>query len=540
MLKWTINKTNATASNDSTGAMSIFLDHERLDNTTTSATATRRSLGAALQPARIKNRDANGRKSLGSAVATRKLLRNQNKENCIMVSPHAQLMRNSPTTSTPLLPKVDCAFREIGNLTPLGASANTTPTLRKAYLPPSPSPKANASQRTSDGHTVRPHRLFAATLPTLAVEYSPACNVDRAAAEPARSPLSVHGITVQQHSIFGNARYFGAGAPVAPKPPAAKKARMTPELTPLSYQLAKLRFSQVSLHQCGIEPADEDDTNLSSKSLDDTALDRMIDEILESTRKVRKCPARVPVHQDTPLPPLQRLQCPVTTTVPERVSSVATDAESEQEMSFDSPAERTIISVNGAQEREVRTPDSTCCDVAPNAGATPTAMSDEQCQLRRQRVVRRKHTAKGKKTDRRTTPECRPDELRSMEELAQMTTPNVETTTMNTATATTTTDSATNTNTTPPSDNDTDAVQGAENKLPPSAITRRCLRYPDSPDSMEDSLEKRQSVASCTGSTGSSGSTSSTTKALLFGTLDVTIAVLAHQVHVHGEWRMVM
>lgn len=527
MLKWTINKTSTatgTISNDSRAAMSIFVDHEPVPGTT-----MRRSLGAALQPARPKNRDSNARKSLGSAVNTRKMLRNQNKENCIMVSPHVSLMRNSPTTSTPLQQKAESAFREIGNLTPLGnsASANTTP-LRKTYLPPSPSPKSNASQQSNRSASqnaaaaARPHRLFAATLPTLAVEYSPACNVDRTVAETANSPLPVHGITVQ-NSIFGNARYFGAG--VAPLNPAAKKPRLTPETTPLARSLAKLRFSQISLQQCDIEQSEEDDTNMSSKSLDDTALDRMIDEILESTRKVRKCPTR-----KLPLPPLMQPQCPVTTTT--ATTSEVTESSHAHVMSFDSPAERTIINVNGDQEREVRTPDSTCCAVATNECTPPADMSDEQCQLRRQRVVRRKHTVKGKKSDRKTTPERQCDDQRLEDMLAQMSTPTDEMTTTTTTTTTTTSDT--------PYGNDADDVQvnsqHAAEQLPQSANTRRCLRYPDSPDSMEDSLEKRQSVASSSGSTGSS----STTKSLLFGTLDVSIAVLAHQVHVHGEWWMVM
>lgn len=524
MLKWTVNKTAVATTQADNTTMSIFVDNEQ-----PLMASARRSLGAP-RHTKPKSRDM-ARKSLGSAVATRKLLRAQNKENFIMVSPHANLMRNSPTTSTPH-PKTEFAFREIGNLTPNNTSAQTTP-LRKAYLPPSPSPQqtASAAPNTSANNTLAAaprQRLFAATLPTLDVEYSPACYVERPA--QTRSPLPVHGITVQ-NTIFGTARYFG-GADGAQPLPATKKAKLTPELTPLSFQLSKLRFSQVSLHQCGLEGVDDgeptaatvavDDDAMSSRSLDDTALEKMIDEILESTRKVRKC-----ARHNVRLP-----QCPVTTTTTNTTSTNDVPIRSKMV-----DAELTII-LNSGREREVRTPDSTC-DVSTVTATTPL-VSDEQCQLRRQRVVRRKHTTKGKKAV--AVSAASPERTLNMDMLARMNTPQDQQTMMHIIPPSTAT---TSTTTTPPgigTDDVLDSSTPSDAQMQDAQITRRCLRYPDSPDSMEDSLEKRQSVASSSASTTSSMRCSSSSKlmATVFGTLDVTVAVQAHQVHVHGEWRMVM
>lgn len=400
-------------------------------------------------------------------------------------------------------------------------------------------------------------RNFAATLPTLDVEYSPACYVQpstkstaaKVTTTTAPQALSVHGITVPT-DIFASARYFQddndlllAPTKTQANPPAlstSKKPRtQAAELTPLAFQLSKLRFSQVSLQRCGLLADDCDavgeTVNRSSQSLDDTALEQMIDEILESTRKVRKVPAALPTKVELPV-------CPVTTTT-------TTTAQDD-----DSAANRTIITMTGSVEREVRTPDSTFDDAAAAAAQTSNvASSAEQCHLRRQRVVRRKHTAKATVKSRKAT--VRREQI---EKLARMETPKVANSTDAIHTGNT---GNSITTTTPPGGIDADDLQGSstpstieqllsqQNQLPdeqPDQInTRRCLRYPDSPDSMEDSMEKRQSVASSSASTTSSlsrcGSSSKTAAAVtIFGTLDLTVAVQGHQVHVHGEWWMVM
>lgn len=366
-----------------------------------------------------------------------------------MVTPHPITMRSSPANSSPF-GKIDVAFREIGNLTPIAgdSSFNTTP-LRKRNLPLSPMKMA------ANPLIVKP---FAPTLPTLDVEYSPAVGVPKAAAF-----IPLHGITVA-NNFFGNTRYFNNT-----QIPSYKKSKV--EETPLTQRMANLRFGGAgSVFNNNME--EEEDLNMSSKALDDKALDQMIDEILQSTRKSRKLPKAV-----------DRIRI------------------------------ETIDEVNHQQEREVRTP---------------------ECTLQRQGGVRRKT-----KTENTTclSPKAIDDMSRSqMEMLACMNTPKELRTGVapiiiahnNSVTSKNSCEST-------PGIAEQD-VQGSSTPTGIQAGIRRCLRFPDSPDSMEDSLEKRKSVASSTASS-SSRCSKSTSSGSVAGALDVCVGVSQEtsQIKVHGE-----
>lgn len=449
MLKWAVNKPLPAEPR-----MSIFCDdninavHHRPNP------QSRRSLGT-IQHARHQpsNKDMR-RKSFGSNAAVIRHQRRQNKENHIMVTPHPITIRHhSPATSSPFC-KADVAFREIGNLTPTAGdgSFNTTP-VQKRNLPLSPMKVTT---------TLPPVKPFAPTLPTLGVEYSPAQGVSKP------TPfIPLHGITIA-NTFFGNARYFNND-----QLPSYKKQKI--EETPLSQRMADLRFSGVNMRSALVfnnNMEEEDDLNMSSKALDDKALDQMIDEILQSTKKTRKLPKAV---QGTHVEP--------------------------------------IVEVSHHHEREVRTP---------------------ECTLRRQRGVRRKT----KVTDTTgISPDSQDDMASSqIEMLACMNTPkelrtgaapnNLIVQHNNSITSKNSCDST-------PGIAEQD-VQGSSTPTGIQAGIRRCLRFPDSPDSMEDSLEKRKSMAS---STASSSRCSKSSSGSVAGTLDVSIGFCQEtgQIQVHGE-----
>lgn len=449
MLKWAVNKP-LTAS----PVMSIFCD----DNHTAKqgpSPLSRRSLGAIQNPAARHQPPHNDRrrKSFGSNAAILRHQRRQNKENHIMVTPHPITMRlHSPANSSPFS-KADVAFREIGNLTPTtgDASFNTTP-VRKRNLPLSP---------MKTGTALPPVKPFAPTLPTMDVEYSPA----PCAPKPV-SFIPLRGITIA-NTFFGNARYFSDD-----QLPTYKKLKV--EETPLAQRMVDLRFGGVNMQTPSVfnnNMEEEDELNMSSKALDDKALDQMIDEILQSTRKTRKLP-----------------------------------------MAVTRSCVETIQEVGQHQEREVRTP---------------------ECTLRRQRGVRRKI----KPTDTTSiSPDCHHDLASSqIEILASMNTPKELRTAAvpnviigqhnNSIISKNSCDST-------PGIAEQD-VQGSSTPTGNQAGIRRCLRFPDSPDSMEDSLEKRKSVASSTASSSSRCSKSGS----VTGLLDIGVGCCQEtgKIKVHGE-----
>lgn len=287
MLKWTLNKRIEPYA-PYAAAATVDLDADRCcitkrrsmgSNCITTSQHPTGAGGSAMQ--RQEARELR-RKSLATAADLTRRYRNRNKENLVSVaSPHPILlgrrslgaamtaqttimtMQTTTTTSTPYAHR-DAVFRDVANTTPQRLS-NGTPTLRhnKRTLPPSP---------------LMPRSLNLSQTPTLPVAAVPRATAEPdipLTVEPAPASIALRGLT--------DSRYF---------PTPAGTDQSSSNLTPLSRRLAELRFSKISIQRhhiySGTIPcADEEaaDIDMSSKALNDTALDRMIDEILYSTRK---------------------------------------------------------------------------------------------------------------------------------------------------------------------------------------------------------------------------------------------------------------
>lgn len=291
-----------------------------------------------------------------------KRYRNRNKENAIVASPHPITISRS-TNSHTLFTNQLSALRDVANKTPkrnsLPASHNSTP-LRKRNLPPSP-----AQHRRSTP---------AFSLETVQPKTSPP-------ASQCGSAIAMRGITVPD-TYFGSARYIQGHSPHQPSP--AKRSRI--EMTPLSRRLGQLRFSKVSIQRHAMFNShvldDEDDLiDMSSKALDNSDLNKMIDEILLSTRKCKPIPSpRLCVVP--PAPQVSPSSTILTASSADRFSTGLTNMTNAADLT-EVAAERTIILQEPlVEEREVRTPPKMFVD---------KAVQSDECLLRRQGGVRRKN-----------------------------------------------------------------------------------------------------------------------------------------------------
>ncbi len=504
MLKWTVSKRT-----DSTEPVSLILKPKQ--------STSRRSLGNIHRPIRNHRDDREKRRqSLGSTEMARRI-NNQNKENNIISTPHP--MTNRTGSSTPYA-KLDFALRDLSNLTP-----NTTPIQntvtpnRKRNLPLSP-----VEQST----LLKPQ--YASTLPTFDIEYSP-CGIKTG------PMIALRGLTVKD-SYFENPCYF------RDEMPASKRLKFSPEVTPLSRRLSELRFSKMSFKRNNNMNVDDEDSVLSSKALDDTELEKMIDAILESSRKASLCSERKSERR-------KRVNISPTYTP---ADDPATDLNQFCDNFKVSPellqaGEKTIIiqepHVNEFNEREVRTPDSEGSKTLPTNNINETS-----CHLRRQRAVRRKTTktekcfkAKAKfntKMTMETTSPHTPTNLQSkhnscvrknIENFAAMETPTYFGNNFECNKSHGPNSSKTSYESTPGIEaND---VQGSSTPTGASNTIRRCLMFSESPDSMEESLDKRKSVALSTASRCSKSS--SATAGVVLGTLDLSIIVDSEKIQIHGE-----
>lgn len=352
--------------------------------------------------------------------------------------------------------------------------------------------------------------------------------------------IALRGLTIKD-SYFKNPCYF------RDELPATKRLKFSPEVTPLSKRLSELRFSKMSFKRTDNNNVDVDNSSVaSSKELNDTELERMIDEILESSRKAsRPSPVR--------RPPTKSRAC----------SHVVDDVLHEQtrqdpvtdlnvfcdnfQISPNKAGERTIIveEPQTINEREVRTPDS--------ANGPPQPNDPMSCHLRRQRGVRRKCKMEPEKRGGKRRSSLRPVSSnttespqtplnllkshsflrKSIDHLACMLTPKDVGTESAISTINKNNGSKTSYESTPGIEmNDlqassTPAAAGAQHAI------RRCLTFSESPDSVEDSLDKRKSVASSTTSRGSKSST------IISGTLDLAIVSDEQTIQIHGECVMV-
>lgn len=450
MLKWAVNKTLMADAR-----MSIYCDDQLAHRP-----ISRRSVGPIQSPiARHQPTADRRRKSLGSNAAVLRLQRRHNKENHIMVTPHPITMRPSPASSSPFS-KADVAFREIGNLTPTpnDASLNATP-VRKLNLPLSP---CKATQID-----LLPKKAFAPTLPTLDVQYSPSAFAPRTSAPQ----ISLSGITIA-NTLFANARYFSDD-----QIPTYKLANSIETHTKQRTAATEVGGGVGNMQSASVfnnYMEEEDDLNMSSKALDDKALDKMINEILQSTRK------------------------PNNSTKSFQPSSAITSE------------------IIHHQKRAVQTP---------------------ECKLRRQCGVRRKVKRSIAETTMSADSQDDLDPVQ-IEMLAALNTPkdlrNEAAPLMHGAQLNHFDASKISGDSTPGiAEQD---VQGSSTPTANQAGIRRCLRFPDSPDSMEDSLEKRKSVASSTAS--SSQCSKSASSGSVTGSVSLRIAFshdMAHITTVHGE-----
>lgn len=437
-------------------------------------------------------------------------INNHNKENNIISTPHP--MTNRTGSSTPYT-KLDFALRDLSNLTPNTTPIQSTVTPnRKRTLPLSPVEPTSTQLKPQ----------YASTLPTFDIEYSP-CGMKTG------PMIALRGLTMKD-SYFENPCYF------RDEMPASKRLKFSPEVTPLSRRLSELRFSKMSFKRSN-NVNEDDDSVLSSKALDDTELEKMIDAILESSRKAtldRKSERRKRVNisptytpGDDPASDLNKF-CDNFKVSPGLLQA----------------GEKTIIieEPHVVNEREVRTPDSDGGETLPKK-----TFNETSCHLRRQRAVRRKPTKSEKcrktkvKLNNRTTSETASPHTplnakskhnscirKSIEDFAAMETPtyfgnNFECNKMHGPNS-----SKGSCDSTPGIE--TNDVQGSSTPTGASTTIRRCLMFSESPDSMEDSLDKRKSVALSTASRCSKSSTSA-----IVGTLDLSILVDSTKIQIHGE-----
>lgn len=518
MLKWTVTKR-------ADDAMSVLLD----DHST--QTTARRSLGNTRQPMRSRDLREHRRKSLGSSEVAKRYLK-QNKENQIIATPHPLTMRHTGISSTPFPPKVEFALRDVSNRTPTSSSSPATTPSRKRNLPLSPV-IARIVPVTKTPLIPPIQQPYASTLPTFDIEYSP-CG------QKSAPMIALRGLTVQD-SFFANPCYFRDDPLLQPP---SKRLKFSPEVTPLSKRLSELRFSKMSIKRSinlNNNIDEEDDVNMSSKALNDTELDKMIDEILESSRKInknscgrklcispaisRKRRASTESSMDTAQPMPDSTNCEFLNLSPHKVLEAG---------------ERTIILADPSsfKEREVRTPDS-------GKTVDDTNANQSGCHLRRQKGVRRKQQ-KVKLCDQTSPATTSAEHMlllnnsffrKSIDILAGMNTPkdvridSVETNSLKQR-CITSVGSKSSYESTPGIE--TNDLQASSTPTGTQQTIRRCLTFSESPDSMEDSMDKRKSVASSTTSRCSKSSA-----AFISGSLDLAIQADDNKIQIHGELLMV-
>lgn len=588
MLKWTVHKRA-----DPTSNVALVLgqsDRQQLNS--------RRSLGNLSRPLRHRdNRSELRRKSLGSSEISKRI-HNRDKENQHVQTPHPYSYRGNVTSSTPQsFGKLDFALRDVRNLTPKNASAS-----RKRPLPRTPpsSPTTTTIAFTTTAINARPTTMastpapYATTLPTFDVEYSPcgagAAVVATTTTSRTMAPSTLSSITVTD-SYFNQPRYFQEPLP------ASKRLKFSPSgTTPLTARLSELRFSKISFkggrskETQSIKPNTKASNNnnisnknnnrvpstdarrtaapppppsssssnggpveesFSSSALDDSALDKMIDAILESARKERPSIVRNlavrKVHLGIGMNGggvggggnhAMHTESPTYTAA----EDPASDLNKYCDNFLISPdkllaaGERTIIleETNQVNEREVKTPDELSsrtkrakCD-RKSSHATTKATSS--CHLRRQRAVRRKHN-QNQKCDHITssiivgsrnidesisehTPKTPSHHdfaddtffKKSSDELANMNTPIV------------------------------DAAIASSTPTNGGASIRRCLNFSDFTANADDSMEKRKSTASSTVSMASTSTSSSYTRmTTISGSIDAILFIEQNKLNIHGE-----
>lgn len=618
MLKWTVHKRTV----DPSGSHPPFSSIKQLDEA--NRICSRRSLGNLSRPNRKRNASQEHRRiSLGSTELS-KSIRYDDKENPQLLTPRPHNFRNN-VSSTPAncYGKLDFALRDLRNITPKSGAAlqqinnNITPN-RKRPLPKTPPASPNMSP-IRDVRFKVPSTPFASTLPTFDLEYSP-CGPDVKAI-----PTDMSGVTVAD-SFFNHPRYFNDNFDTIP---ASKRLKTSPSTaTPLSIlsnfmldrknvkndtekcnenesvKHSKQSVIEISVNNKRVSNSNSISTNntnnavnsssnsnkinsqcsskistidesFSSSALDDTALDKMIDAILESARKEKTSFARNIVGRKAQLAfrtSFRRFSSdsPTYTAADDPASDLSKFCDNfviSPEKLLEA-GERTIIldEKNIVNEREIKTPE------ALEADDTIVSSNESNCHLKRQRAVRRKHNAKlepvhdSDQTCERSNKDKDGDQMsakkfitpktptkedftydsflkKTIDELAEMVTPIADIEQeeesrnfpqCNDVTSTTSKLSYEST----PIIHATDLKASSTptgGSQPSIASIRRCLSYSNSPQleiTDENSMEKRKSTAS---STASSSISNYSRNGCNIGSVDLAIFSECNKLHIHGE-----
>lgn len=307
--------------------------------------------------------------------------------------------------------------------------------------------------------------------------------------------------------------------------------------------------------------ANMSDDSLSSSALNDTALDKMIDAILESARKEKSSLLR----NFAP----RKMHMAIGSNFNQVISdsptyTAAEDPASDLNKFYDkfviSPeqlleaGDRTIIieETNEVNEREVKTPES---DTKRFKHDDALQAVENSCHLRRQKGVRRKHAKLDLKLDPNISSVPSPKTpvdtdfvnssffKKSNEELANMNTPTIEADTemkkmqqpdcdTKSITSKVSADSTPGIHT-----KDLQASSTPTNVCSSQAVSsiRRCLTFCDSPAGFAEddySMEKRKSTAS---STASNSLLSFASGDAVSGSLDLVIFSENNKLNIHGE-----
>lgn len=481
---------------------------------------------------------------------------------------------------------------------------------------------------------------YASTLPTFDVEYSP-CGPSQTILKP--NPIN--SVTVTTDSFFNQPRYFQEPLP------ASKRLKFSPSgLTPMTSRFTESRFSKLkfsskkSSGKVKTEKIEKDsigvvetvvesgnnlnnnndnkinqneytsdtcmmkvpaiprepkvpkmqipstETSLSSSALDDTALDKMIDAILESARKERPSIVRNLAPRKIHMALMQvGSDSPTYTPAEDPANDLNKFCDNFQISPDKLIGERTIIleEPNAVNEREIRTPEPfETKRVKLDIVKSNRAKLVNSCHLKRQRGVRRKHTkcdqqqqteqqkskSEPSNTDinmsdeqnEATKPECSdllspktPSDSdfvmssffkKNADELANMNTPVIDSMDSNITYAqqphcgiTSITSKLSSDSTPCIHTNDLQASSTPTHIETVNAI-RRCLTFSDSPSrsgssANDDSLDKRKSTASSTNSMASMSNISSSarTNNIISGSLDLSIFHENNKIHIHGE-----
>lgn len=518
MLKWTVTKRPDDIDGDGQSVTSSALKDNKIQS--------RRSLGA-INQTKTRTPRINNRRSLGSCT-NKKLFINDKENTCMTSTPYRVIPQQQNTLAI--------ALRDVSNLTP-----QSTPI----------QPSSHGSRKRQ-----RPPQ-YASTLPTFDIEYS-----------PTEAPFfAMRGVA---DSYYENPRYFNNGEDA---PPLKRSKQHQPPSPPSNF---KFRDSFYKRKNNVYSNFNNNDQSMSSSLLGDTALEQMIDAILESAKK------------EKPTPKVTRRILPKRRISSDTPTYTAADDPANDLKKFNdhlllSPdkyleaVERTIIidNVETFNEREVKTPESLSKNnnIEKEHDGTPL----EVCCLKRRKAMRRKcpdkrigltipngipsNCSSVEKSNSKLigltlpngipspgTPQNLITNCKNYDELAEMDTPRDFAIIVD-SNYPTNKKPNNNCSTTPPEIQATD-LQGSSTPtgdvVNGAAGIRRCLTF--SPDISELSIVKRQSVASSTTSSASSSSrttcsSSATTKSnsnnfCVTGSLDLALFASenGNKINVHGEF----